>query len=106
MSIRMKLANWLSGGEIQSLQLWGSRMQREANGLREQRGVSLNMFDDVKRSLDQEIENLKSELYLERGHTNSLRASLTKIYNIPCKPNSNGSVIRAHKIAAHALWKE
>lgn len=88
MSIRMKLANWLSGEDVAVLRRWGDSNAREVTRLREQRSEQANA------------------IYAQAREVAELRAAHQRIYEIPCTEKSSGSLKRARKIAAHALWKE
>lgn len=81
MSIRMKLSNWLSGGELEALK------------------IEISSYKNMLWDSDSNGRKLSDEVY-------ELRAALKRIYDAPCGPKSSGTQRKIRRIAAHALWKE
>lgn len=81
MSIRGKLSNWLSGGELEALK------------------IEISSYKNMLWDSDSNGRKLSDEVY-------ELRTALKRIYDTPCGPKSNGTQRKIRRIAAHALWKE
>lgn len=88
MSIRMKLANWLSGEDMQSLS--------DENRILK---VACERFKYANSGLEEQRRNAREQIA-------SLESALKRIYDTPCGPKSNGTQRKIRRIAAHALWKE